>query len=252
MSRFRSPVVAAVASAVVTAAVVGGVAIAQTPPTTINACVANSTGSVRIVDSVGDCKANETARTWNEKGDPGPQGPQGLKGDPGEKGDKGDQGLPGLKGDPGEKGDQGLPGLKGDPGEKGEKGDPGLPGEKGDQGDQGPQGLQGPPGEPGPQGPQGLKGDKGDPGTDGADGSDGVSGRQVVIGEWIVARGTNPANYGTDCPAGKVAISGGYSAFGLEAFGSFPVDSDTWGAKVANRSTADYPLQVYAVCVTAS
>ncbi len=153
MSRFRSPVVAAIASAAVTAGVVGGVAIAQTAPTTINACVANQTGSVRIVGGASDCKANESFTTWNQKG---------------------------------EKGDQGLQGLKGDPG------------------------------------------DKGDPGADGTDGRDGVSGRQVVSGEWIVPSGTVPTAYWTDCPAGKEVISGGYSAFGLEVVGSYPVDATTW------------------------
>ncbi len=164
----------------------------------------NQSGSVRIVSSVEDCKANEVFTTWNqkgEKGDPGPQGFQGVKGDPGEKGDKGDPGP------------QGFQGVKGDPGEKG---------------------------------------DKGDPGTNGTDGTDGVSGRQVVIGEWVVRSGTFPTSYWTDCPSGKEVISGGFSAFQLEVSGSYPVDSNTWGAKVANRTSADYTLQVYAVCAIAS
>lgn len=80
MSRFRSPVVAAIASAALTATVVGGVAIAQTSSSVITACVAETSGNVRIVSDVSDCKPNETSQTWNQQGPQGPQGPQGTTG----------------------------------------------------------------------------------------------------------------------------------------------------------------------------
>lgn len=86
MSTMRSPIFAAIASAALTATLVGGVAIAQTTtPSVINACVAAS-GNVRIVANASDCKPNETFTFWNQKGEKGDQGLQGLKGDPGVSG----------------------------------------------------------------------------------------------------------------------------------------------------------------------
>ena len=72
MNRLKSPFVAAVVSAALTAVVVGGVAIAQTGSSVITACVAENSGNVRIVNSASDCKPNETSQTWNQ------QGPQGF------------------------------------------------------------------------------------------------------------------------------------------------------------------------------
>ncbi len=81
MRAFRSPIVAAIAGAVVTASVVGGVAIAQTSTqAVITACVDQNTGNVRIVGSGSDCRPNETTTTWNQ------QGPQGIPGTNGANG----------------------------------------------------------------------------------------------------------------------------------------------------------------------
>ncbi len=81
MSRLKSPFVAAIASAALTASVVGGVAIAQTATSpVITACVAENSGNVRIVKSTTDCKANETVTTWNQQGETGPQGIPGTAG----------------------------------------------------------------------------------------------------------------------------------------------------------------------------
>lgn len=75
MSKFKSPVVAAFASATLTASILGGIAIAQTgTPTVITACVAEQSGNVRIVSDAGACKPNEAATTWNQ------QGAQGVPG----------------------------------------------------------------------------------------------------------------------------------------------------------------------------
>ena len=82
MRNLKSPVVAAIASAALTASVVGGVAIAQTSGE-ITACVAENSGNVRIVRSANDCKPNESSTFWSQQG---PQGPQGLQGEPGPAG----------------------------------------------------------------------------------------------------------------------------------------------------------------------
>lgn len=147
LRRLQSPFGASVVSAVLTAAVVGGVAMAQTDgAAVIVACVHNETRNVRIVGSESDCRANETAKTWNEqgpKGDPGPvgeQGPQGVKGDAGPAGPQGPKGDAGIAGPQGPKGDTGPAGAAGLTGPQGSQGP---------QGPQGPQGLQGPRGAPG-------------------------------------------------------------------------------------------------------
>ncbi len=78
MTRFTSPFLCAIAGSVVTAVIVGGVAIAQTSTTgVITACVAESTGNVRIVGSATDCKANERSTSWNQQGPQGQPGPTG-------------------------------------------------------------------------------------------------------------------------------------------------------------------------------
>lgn len=80
MRKFKSPITAAIASAALTASVVGGVAIAQTSSSEIRACVAENSGNVRIVSNAGDCKPNESSTSWNQ------QGPQGAKGETGPAG----------------------------------------------------------------------------------------------------------------------------------------------------------------------
>ncbi|HEX2054572.1 MAG TPA: hypothetical protein VHJ78_12710 [Actinomycetota bacterium] len=96
MRRMKSPVAAAVASSILTASLVGGVAIAQTSePAVITACVQSHNGSVRIVGSAEDCKSNESGLVWNQQG---PQGPQGLPGEKGEQGDPGPAGPSGISG----------------------------------------------------------------------------------------------------------------------------------------------------------
>jgi hypothetical protein len=123
MKPSKSPVVAAMVSAVLTASVVGGVALAQTEtPGVVNACV-HKNGNVRIVESSADCKPNETFRTWNESGAVGPVGPQGP---PGIQGAAGPAGPPGPMGPAGPPGLPGSPGPMGPQGPQGPKGDPGL------------------------------------------------------------------------------------------------------------------------------
>lgn len=82
MNRFKSPVLAAVASAALTAGVVGGVAMAQTnTPAVITACVAENSGNVRIVDNASACKPNESSTFWHQQGPQGEQGEQGPQGE---------------------------------------------------------------------------------------------------------------------------------------------------------------------------
>lgn len=99
MRRLQSPLAAALASSLLTATLVGGVAVAQTSqPPVITACVQSQTGNVRIVDAPADCKPNESGMAWNQQGPPGPQGEPGPQGQPGEKGPQGDPGPAGADG----------------------------------------------------------------------------------------------------------------------------------------------------------
>ena len=73
-----------------TAGVIGGVAIAQTSaPTHITACVADTTGNVRIVGSTSDCKPNEASMTWSQQGPAGRDGTDGMDGAQGPPGPSG-------------------------------------------------------------------------------------------------------------------------------------------------------------------
>lgn len=74
------------------AALVGGVAMAATSTTVINACVTTKSGAVRIVADGVKCKTGETATNWNQTG---PQGPQGIQGEQGPQGIQGEAGPPG-------------------------------------------------------------------------------------------------------------------------------------------------------------
>ena len=78
----------------------GGIAatLAQPTPTTIRACVANNTGSVRLVSSNASCYANEHVVEWSATGGVGPQGPPGQPGQPGPAGPAGQAGPPGPPG----------------------------------------------------------------------------------------------------------------------------------------------------------
>jgi len=142
-------------------------AVAQTDNTVYFGCVNNDSGAIKLFLQETECKKNEFAVTWNQKGlqgDPGPQGPQG---DPGPQGPQGDPGPQGLQGDPGPQGPQGEPGPQGPQGEPGPQGLQGDPGPQGPQGDPGPQGPQGDPGPQGPQGEPGPQGPQGEPGPAG-------------------------------------------------------------------------------------
>ncbi|MFC1935943.1 hypothetical protein ACFLX9_04240, partial [Chloroflexota bacterium] len=110
-------------------ALVGGITwafAAEDQSQEISACL-NPAGQIRIVDSIEECKKQETPLTWNTEGPEGPAGVDcwdldgdGVR-DPEEdvngdgafdaldcQGPTGEQGDPGPQGDPGETGTDGL------------------------------------------------------------------------------------------------------------------------------------------------
>lgn len=80
LGRGFRPLIMLAAGSLFTLTVVGGVALAQNE--TIEAC-AKDNGELRIVETAGDCKTNETPLSWNVTGPVGPQGPEGPPGPPG-------------------------------------------------------------------------------------------------------------------------------------------------------------------------
>ena len=156
----------------------GGVAWATIPgaDNTIHGCYrtagGDNQGQLRVVEDSADCRSNETAIEWNQKGPTGSHRRHGAHWAAGtEEGDKGDTGATGAKGDKGDtgatgaKGDTGATGPAGQDGTNGTNGQNGAQGLKGDPGAPGTNGTNGAPGQPGPPGPQGPQGPQGPSGT---------------------------------------------------------------------------------------
>jgi hypothetical protein len=180
----------------------------------IHACVRD--GQLRILNANQACKSKETALDWNIAG---PKGDKGDKGDPGAPGAKGDPGAPGAKGDKGDPGPQGAPGAKGDKGDPGPQGDPGAPGAKGD---------------PGPQGAPGLAEYQTIP----------VEQPIAAAGGWV---------FEAACPAGKTAISGGYSLPGVSTvIESHPRDGDPTVWRLAFTVPGPTTIKLYLQCARTS
>lgn len=125
------------AVALVTAAGVGYAAIPAADGT-IAACYTTKgddggvgKGSLRVVDTAGECTKNEQALTWNQRGPAGAPGPAGAAGPVGPQGTKGEAGA------------TGPPGPAGPAGPRGEAGATGPPGPQGPSGPQGPAGTGG-------------------------------------------------------------------------------------------------------------
>jgi hypothetical protein len=76
----------------------GGVAFATIPDSngTITGCYNRTNGNLRIVDSGNDCRQNENAINWNQRGVPGPTGATGPVGPPGPPGGGAGARLPEL------------------------------------------------------------------------------------------------------------------------------------------------------------
>lgn len=85
-------------------------------------------GQIRMVNTLADCKKNETGIQWNIVGPPGPQGLQGVPGIPGPKGETGATGPQGLSGPQGVAGPQGATGATGPEGPAGPQGAAGQSG----------------------------------------------------------------------------------------------------------------------------
>lgn len=112
----RSRLSVAAAAAILPMAILAATNALAANDTTINACVHKESRGVRIVDSPADCRATETAVSWNQQGQPGPAGPQGPAGP---AGPQGPAGPPGPKGDTGAVGPQGATGPAGPQGPAG-------------------------------------------------------------------------------------------------------------------------------------
>jgi len=99
--------------------------------TVVNACVRNSNGLTRIVNSAHDCHADEHFDSWSIQGPAGPQGaagPQGPAGPAGATGAPGPAGPLGPAGPQGPAGAVGAAGPAGPTGAQGAEGPAGAPG----------------------------------------------------------------------------------------------------------------------------
>ena len=98
--------------------IVGSFAWAAIPDSNgvIHGCYRSGAGDLRVVESGTDCKSNEIAVQWNQRG------PQGIPGPPGAKGDTGPSGPQGPAGPQGEAGPAGPPGPQGETGPAGPPG----------------------------------------------------------------------------------------------------------------------------------
>lgn len=80
-----------IALSVVTSAALG--LVNDTASRIIVACVSESGGNARIVQSESDCRRNERVESWSEQGPPGPAGAPGAPGATGEPGPRGVDGI---------------------------------------------------------------------------------------------------------------------------------------------------------------
>lgn len=146
----------------------------------IQACQNRVNGDLRVVaDNSTECRTNEMAISWNERGVAGAAGAAGAVGAAGPTGPTGPQGATGANG---------APCLSTDPACKGAKGDTGATGPAGPAGSNGTNGTNGTNGANGAPCPstdpacKGAKGDQGDPGTNGTNGTNGATGPQGPVG----------------------------------------------------------------------
>lgn len=217
-----------------------------------------------VFDMAVQGQAGGTAGAKGDKGDAGPQGepgPAGAMGDTGPMGPRGDAGAAGPNGD------TGLTGLKGDAGPAGARGEIGASGAPGPKGDQGVAGLVGPKGDTGAAGPEGASGATGQTGGTGAVGPMGPMGPQGTPGvggyellatplTTVSINGNQTTTLTAACPAGKIAIGGGFDYSGnvapLSTVASFPSAADVWTVRVrlSQVSAATFQGRVYVICVT--
>ena len=201
--RSRRGTAIAVAVSAMGVAGFGAVAFAAIPGEdgVISACYSRSGGSIRVIDaSVTNCKANETAISWNKEGPAGPAGADGAVGP------------------------------------QGPAGPTGADGAAGPAGPQGPAGPEGPVGATGPQGAQGLTGPQGPSGVGGWS----TAWRVVSIAPETRTEVVAPCPAGSKALGGgwnEVTQSGEDWNWGdfLDVRGSVPTDDGTgWRIRAAN------------------
>jgi hypothetical protein len=177
---------------------------------------------VKIVKASGRCQRGYVAKHWGLEGPQGATGPAG--GPTGPAGPAGATGATGATGADGATGATGATGV----------------------------------GATGPTGATGLDGPTGPTGATGAAGT-GVSGWEIVEDGGTPSNGNSPKNDSAACPAGKVAVGGGYTvtfaAAGNDAdvsvSASYPSSATTWQVNAAENAPAgNWSLEAYVVCAT--
>jgi hypothetical protein len=115
-------------------------------------------------------------------------------------------------------------------------------------------GPQGPKGDSGPAGPQGPQGPQGGSGPTGPQGPPGPSTSFVhVIGDQISVPQYETISVRVDCPAGMVAVGGGFDgSAGIHVLHSLAVDYPAgWNIKATTSDTENW-VRGYAVCAGTS
>jgi Collagen triple helix repeat (20 copies) len=112
-------------------------------------------------------------------------------------------------------GPAGPAGPVGAPGTLGPAGPAGAPGADGQRGPAGPQGRRGLLGAPGPTGPAGDPGPTGTPGHNATSGAAGIGYTIVEDDTATFPEHTSLADYTIHCPAGLIAVQGGFESGGL-------------------------------------
>ncbi|MGH9604583.1 MAG: tail fiber protein [Terracidiphilus sp.] len=160
----------------------GTVALAGPTTATIDSCVNNTTGAVRIVAPGTACPAGQHFVTWAAVGPAGSTGATGPQGP------------------------MGLIGPAGPTGQTGAVGATGAAGAKGATGAQGPLGPTGPAGAAGPTGAMGNLGPQGNIGPRGATGATGPSGTVGIFGSNSVSFSNSGGN-GAECTIGSIILN---------------------------------------------
>ena len=220
-----------VVTALVLVVAPSSLALAQSPPSSRQICVARGSRVLHAVNSSRRCAKGERSFVVNGRGAQGRRGATGARGVPGATGSDGVTGATGptaARGATGALGPQGSSGTTGANGTDGAPGSQGIPGSSGTNGTNGALGSQGIPGTNGALGSQGIPGTSGTNGTNGAPGSQGIPGTS----------GTNGTN-GTDGAVGAQGPAGPVSTLAFaEFYAVMPSDN---AATVASGSRLLFP-----------
>ena len=222
-----------------------------------------ATGANGATGAKGDTGATGANGATGAKGDTGPTGPTGATGATGDTGAIGANGADGATGPTGAKGDTGATGATGPTGANGATGDTGAIGANGADGATGPTGATGATGDTGATGPIGATGTAGPigpagpTGATGPAGTNGTTGYEVVVSAPVPTTGSSSVVVKATCPAGKQAVSGGYSEItgnGMLVLAMGPATTnspnDSWSVK-AQRVQSAATFTVTAICISA-